>query len=158
MLYRRHNRPSRLMNAIIGAGTGGCHFVFFGSWCHLNGKCSICPAPLAFEKMSNAHWRISFWRSKSSTSPNGRPKGYSMAATRGMPIIFWKTQTILSVTVGIPAFSIARATNPTDRQQSGQTGASIAKSTLSCFIWFAISGPETLAKWLESSPWKPIIE
>ena len=75
-----------------------------------------------------------------------------MAAILGMPTIFWKTQIMFRVTVGIPALSIARATNPTDRQQSGHTGVNIAKSTLSFFIALAISGLEIVPKRSESSP------
>ena len=81
-----------------------------------------------------------------------------MAATRGMPISLWKTQIILRTTVGIPTVSTARATSPTDRQQSGQTGARIARSTSSLFMDAAMAGAVSFSSWLGSLPWKPIVE
>ena len=62
------------------------------------------------------------------------------------------------VTVEIPASSILRATSPTDRQQSGQTGARSAMSTSSSFMAAAISGALWFSSVLESAPWNPMIE
>ena len=76
-----------------------------------------------------------------------------MAATRGIPIRRWKGQIMLRVTVGIPAASIFRATSPTDRQQSGQTGASSARSTSSLRMLAAISGALLVSSCEESLPW-----
>ena len=76
-----------------------------------------------------------------------------MAATRGMPSARWKTQIMFSVTVEIPSASSTRATSPTDRQQSGQTGAKSARSTSSLRIRDAISGALRVSSSLASLPW-----
>ena len=60
--------------------------------------------------------------------------------------------------MGIPAASMTRDTSPTDRQQSGQTGARSARSTSSLFIASAIAGALSCSRRLESLPWKPMIE
>ena len=65
----------------------------------------------------------------------------------------WKIHTISSVTVGIPAASITRATSPTDRQQSGHTGASTARSTDSLAIPAAIAGAVSVSSTLVLDPW-----
>jgi len=75
-----------------------------------------------------------------------------MAATLGIPMSRWKGQIMFRVTVGIPAASITLATSPTDRQQSGQTGARSARSTSSDLIASAICGALFSTSPLESFP------
>ena len=65
----------------------------------------------------------------------------------------WSGHSMFKVTVEIPADSTSRATSPTDRQQSGQTGASNARSTSSRFIEAAISGALSLTRVELSLPW-----
>ena len=81
-----------------------------------------------------------------------------MAATRGIPTCRWIGQIMLSVTVGIPAASSFLATSPTDRQQSGQTGARSARSTSSLRIAAAISGADSFSSTSVLFPWYPMIE
>jgi len=81
-----------------------------------------------------------------------------MAATRGMPTSRWKGQIMLRVTVGMPAASTARDTSPTDRQQSGQTGARSARSTSSLFMASAMAGALCCSSSVLLLPWKPMIE
>ena len=70
-----------------------------------------------------------------------------------MPTRRWYGQIMFSVTVGTPAASITLATSPTDRQQSGQTGARMARSTSSLFIAAAISGALRSTSSEVSPPW-----
>ena len=71
-----------------------------------------------------------------------------MPATRGVPTTRVNAGSIVSVIVEIPADSMARAANPTDRQQNGQTGASNATSTFSARILAIIAG---ILDWRNSS-------
>lgn len=82
----------------------------------------------------------------------GTPEGVLDGGDPGIPIRRWKGQIMLRVTVGIPASSILRATSPTDRQQSGQTGARSARSTSSLRIAAAISGALWFSRVLVSLP------
>lgn len=65
--------------------------------------------------------------------------GNSMAATRGMPVIFWNDQMEFNTTVGIPRFSISRATRPAVNWHCGHTGMRSARSTSSLTIASAIA-------------------
>ncbi len=65
----------------------------------------------------------------------------------------WNGHSMFRVTVAMPADSISRATHPADRQQSGQTGASNARSTSSLFMAAAIAGALPPTSTLLSFPW-----
>ena len=60
--------------------------------------------------------------------PNGWPKGNSTPTMRGARTAAASAGIIVTVTVGIPAASMRRASTGTLRQQSGQTGARISPS------------------------------
>ena len=81
-----------------------------------------------------------------------------MAATRGMPTNAWRGQSMFRHTVGIPRSSITLATSPTDLQQSGQTGARMARSTSSLCIDAAMAGADSASRAVVSLPWYPMIE
>jgi len=68
--------------------------------------------------------------------------GWRIPATRGAPTDRVKSGSVDSATVDRPAASISRCTNPTDRQQNGQTGTSTTMSTPSAFICRIMAGTE----------------
>jgi hypothetical protein len=127
-------------NLIIGEISGGCHLVSLGSSCHVNGKWTTAPGSSAVSKTANAAWSTSRWPATSFTSPTILPKGYSMAATRGIPISRLNSGTMVRTTVDKPFSSSDLATSPTDRGHKGQVGVSRTASTPSACMSAATLG------------------
>ncbi len=73
-------------------------------------------------------------------SPSGRPKGKRTWATRGGWSFSATPLCIITITVGIPAASIARAISPPDRLHTGQVEEISTASTPSSFRRPATSG------------------
>ena len=124
----------------MGDISGGCQFVFFGSSGHIKGRLKTWPGFWAFSRTERVSKSTCLCPSVSFTCPMGRPKGYSIAATLGIPISRWNSGVMVSVTVENPFSSKKRATSPTDRQHSGQAGVNKTASTSSSFILAATLG------------------
>ncbi len=133
------SRHERRTISRYGGGGSGSQTVSVGSCGHLNGRCVTQPGSCAFSNTSRVARRISRCSACSFTSPSALAMGNSIAAIRGIPVIFCSDQIELRTTVGIPFLSISRATRPAVNWHCGQTGIKMARSTPSTPIASAMA-------------------
>jgi hypothetical protein len=124
----------------IGDGSFGCQRTRSAGSGHRNGNSTTAPAIGASRSVSSVARSTARCVTASPGCPSGRPKGNSIAATRGAPTAAVSAGAIESAMVLIPAASASRCASPTDWQQIGQTGTKTAASTSSALMRSMIAG------------------
>ena len=115
---------------MIGGGAGG-YVLTFPPGFHSKERWTTSPGREISSSALSAARNTASCRDASPGMPKVSPKGCSMAATRGAPVLAVSSGIIESETVLKPTASISRCTSPTDQQQTGQTGTSTTTSTCS---------------------------
>jgi hypothetical protein len=137
----------RLISCTIGGGIGGPARASRGDCGHWKGSWITVPGARASETTSSTACSTARWPARSPGKPSGRPNGNSIPATRGAPTEAVNSGIIDNDTVAMPQASRTFWTSPTDRQQMGQTGTSMATSTASAAIRAAIAGAVQASSW-----------
>lgn len=124
----------------IGGLSGGCVRACLGDSGHSKGKCLTLPGVCISSSACRVARSTASCPARSPGCPTVRPKGYSIAATRGVLTAAVKSGILESVMVVMPAASIFLCTSPTDQQQNGQAGIRTTTSTSSSWRLLVMTG------------------